>query len=350
MVDRMDLAEEQDLIDFYQYPPVGAEDWRYIWATAKVRVLESMMLPRGTLLDMADARSFAEAVELLSNSEYAMSGRVQRFAEVEEMLLERRQAVRELFVDLMLDDELMEILRARADFANMRLAVRRVVMERPVGLDYSDEGSIGAEEFEGIFEQEDYDRFPEYLREAVEAAVLGYYQNKDICQIDYGIDKVSSAYKLKTAARIGSVFLLSLFRTQIDLTNIRTMLRLKMAQRDEKDLFIAGGFVEKERFIHGLDVGYEALAHLFYVTPYHRVVEAGVGYLLAEQSFLHLERDCQDHLMGFLKTTRVITAGPRPLIAYLMMKENEIRTIRMILTCKKNEMDTKFILDRLSEN
>ena len=346
----MKLNQEQGLIDFYRYPPVGAEDWRYIWATAKVRVLETTMLPRGTLLDMADARSFAEAVELLSSSEYVMSGRVQRFAEAEEMLLERRQAVRELFVDLMLDDELVEILRARADFANMRLAVRRVVMERPVGLDYSNEGSIGAEEFEGIFEQEDYDRFPEYLREAVEEAVLGYYQNKDIRRIDYGIDKVSSAYKLKTAARLGSVFLLSLFRTQIDLTNIRTMLRLKAAERDEKDLFIAGGFVEKERFVHGLDVGYEALANLFYVTPYYEVVEGGVGYLSTEGSFLHLEKDCDDHLMGFLKTTRSITAGSQPVIAYLMRKENEIRTVRMVLTCKKNGMDTKFILDRLGEN
>jgi V/A-type H+-transporting ATPase subunit C len=54
--------------------------------------------------------------------------------------------------------------------------------------------------------------------------------------------------------------------------------------------------------------------------------------------------------MGFLKTTRVIAAGPQPVIAYLMMKENEIRTVRMVLTCKKNRMDTKFILDRLGEN
>jgi V/A-type H+-transporting ATPase subunit C len=128
------------------------------------------------------------------------------------------------------------------------------------------------------------------------------------------------------------------------------MLRLKMAQRDEKDLFIRGGFVKTERFVHGLDVGYEALPPLFYVTPYHGTVEGGVSYLLAEQSFLHLEKDCQDHLTGFLKTTRSITAGPQPIIAYLMMKENEIRTVRMILTCKKNGMDTKFILDRLSEN
>jgi len=346
----MKLNQEQGLIDFYRYPPIGAEDWRYIWATAQVRVLETGMLTRSTLLNMADAPDFAAAVELLGSTEYAMTSGPQSLAQTEKMLLERRSAVRELFVDLMLDDELVEILRAREDFANMRLAVRRVVTERPIGTDYSDAGSVPAEQFEEIFEQEDYERFPDYLQDAVEEAILGYYQNKDIRQIDYGIDNVASAYKLTAAANLGSVFLLSLFRTQTDLTNIRTMLRLKMAERDERNLFIPGGFVEIDRFVHGLDVGYEALATVFYPTTYHGVVEGGVSYLMAEQSFLHLEKDCQDHLMGFLKTTRVITAGPQPVIAYLMIKENEIRTVRMVLTCKKNRMDTKFILDRLGEN
>jgi len=346
----MDLNREQGLIDFYRYPAIGAEDWRYVWATAQVRVLETSMLSRSVLLNMADSPDFASAIELLGGTEYAMTSGPQSLAEVERLLLERRSAVREFFVDLMLDDELVEILKAREDFTNMRLAIRRVVTERPIGTDYSDAGSVSAEQFEEIFEQEEYERFPDYLQYAVEEAVLGYYQNKDICRIDHGIDKVFLAYKLKAAARLDSVFLLSLFRTQIDLTNIRTMLRLKIAERDERNLFIAGGFVEIDRFIHGLDVGYEALATLFYPTPYHDVLEAGVSYLMAEQSFLHLERDCQDHLMGFLKTTRVITAGPQPVIAFLLMKENEIRTVRMVLTCKKNQMDTKFILDRLGEN
>jgi V/A-type H+-transporting ATPase subunit C len=347
----MKLNQEQGLIDFYRYPAIGAEDWRYVWATAQVRVLETLMLTRSTLLSMADASDLGGAVELLGSTEYAMGGRVPGLAQIEEVLLGRRAAVRELFIDLMLDSELVEeILKAREDFANMRLAVRRVVTEKPIGTDYSDAGSVPAEQFEDIFEQEDYERLPEYLQEAVEEAILGYYQNKDIRQIDYGIDKMASAYKLGAAAKIGSVFLMSLFRTQIDLNNICTMLRLKMADRDEKDLFIPGGFVEIDRFVHGLEVGYEALATLFYPTPYHGVLEGGVSYLMAEQSFLHLERDCQDYLMGFLKTTRVIAAGPQPVIAYLMMKENEIRTVRMVLTCKKNRMDTKFILDRLGEN
>lgn len=341
-----DTAQTNIVVDFYRYPPIGVEDWRYAFATAKVRVLETTMISRGTFADMANAAGFNEAAELLSGSEYSLS-RGAGMVDIEKMLLEKRSAARKLFMDLMLDEEPVELLRAREDFANMRLAIRRVVTGKPIGLEYSNEGSVPAEEFEEIFEHENYSRFPEYLQDAVEEAVLGYYENKDIRRIDYGIDKMQALYRIRRAREIGSVFCLSYFRTQIDLINIRTLLRLKMAERDDKDLFLPGGFVEISRLVHGLDLGYEALGAMFYSTPYHEVVERGVNYLNQEKSFIGLEKECEDHIMGFLRTSRIIAAGPQPVIAYFLMKEGEIRTVRMVLTGKMNGLNAKMILDRL---
>jgi V/A-type H+-transporting ATPase subunit C len=83
------------------------------------------------------------------------------------------------------------------------------------------------------------------------------------------------------------------------------------------------------------------------VTPYYRIVDIGAGYLVSDKSFLKVEQQCEDYLAGFLKTTIRITAGPQPIIAYLLIKENEIRTVNLILTAKKNNLDTRLILDRL---
>ncbi len=341
--------QELNVIDFHRFPPVGREDWRYVYATAYVRSLETNMLGRGTFIDMANAPGFDEALDLLSSSEYAM-GQVSGLKQAEEFLLEKRAAVRDLFVDLMLDKEMVELLRSREDFANMRLAVRRVVTERPVGTDYIPRGSVPVEEFEEIFENENYDRFPQYLQEAVEAAVLGYYQNEhDIREIDFNIDRVQAQYRLKKSREIGSVFLLSFFRMKIDLNNIRTMLRLKMAEQDRRDLFIEGGFLETDRFVHGLELGYEGLGQLFYATPYFEIVDSGTSYLTSNKSFLRLERLMDEYTMGFLHTTQSIAAGPQPVIAYMRMKEFEVRTIRMVLTGKYNGLDAKYITDRLPE-
>ena len=347
--------KQQAILDFYTYPPIGGDDWRYTFQTAQIRVLEMQMLSRTTLLDMANAESFETAAGLLAASEYALpaatAGSKQGFAEIENILRARRTAVRELFADLMLDEPIVELFRTRDDFANMRLAVRRVLTEKPLGDDYSEDGNVPPELFEQVFSEEsdsDSAQLPDYMQQAADKAALAYYQQKDIRQIDYAIDRAQSEYNLKKARQLESIFLVGLFRIQIDLTNIRTMLRLKFTESEQRGVFLEGGYIELERLRNGLDIDYEALGSLFFVTPYYEIVQAGANYLASDKSFLRAEQQCAEFLTGYLMTTIQITAGPQPIIAYLLMKENEIRTVRLILTAKRNYLDTKLILDRIS--
>jgi len=332
---------------FNTYPSVGEEDWRYAFQTARVRALETQMLTRTTLADMSNALDFPSALSSLGGTEYTLPQGAGG-AELETALRQRRAAARETFEDLMLDAQIAEVFRSRDDFANLRLAVRRMVTDRPVGTDYSADGNVLPEVLRESFEEESYAAFPAYVREATEQAVLAYYQNKDIRQIDYALDAVQTEYKLRTAEEIGSVFLWNLFNMQIDLTNLRTMLRLKLLEADPRGAFLAGGFVELDRFGAGLETAYEAMAAVFFGTPYHHIVEAGAAYVAANGSFLKVEQLCDDYVLGYLRTTTQVTAGPQPVVGYLLMKEQEIRTVRLILTAKRNSLDTKLILDRLA--
>lgn len=338
----------QSVLDFYTYPPVGTDDWRYVFQSAQVRALELQMLTRPAFLDMANAENFQAAADLLSATEYSMPHSDKSSAEMENNLSLRRSALRELFADLILDKPIVKLFKTRDDFANLRLAVRRTLTDKPLGTDYSADGNFPPEQLEQVFAEENYTEFPDYMADASERAVLAYYRNKDIRQIDHAIDSAQAEYNLKQAHRLNSIFLLGLFRIQIDLTNIRTMLRLKFTESEQRNVFLKGGFIESERLERGAELGYEALAPLFFVTPYYHLVEAGAAYLTSEKSFLRIEQQCQEHLTGFLKSTVQVTAGPQPIIAYLLLKENEIRTVRLILTAKKNNLDTKLILDRIS--
>jgi V/A-type H+-transporting ATPase subunit C len=340
---------EQPVLDFFRYPPIGDDDWRYGFETAVVRVLESQMLSRSALIDMANADSYDAALDLLSSTEYTLPQGSRDFAAVEKILLQRRTELRELFKDLIIDELIAEPLLAREDFANMRLALRRKLLGKPLGTDYSNDGSVPAEEFEAIFEEENYSPLPYHMQEAIEKAVLAYYQNKDVRQIDYALDSSHFEYKLSRAEQLKNIFVLELFRMQIDLTNIRTMLRLKFTESEHRDVFINGGYIEIQLLKHCLDIGYESIAALFFATPYFEAVESGVSYLASKKSFLKIERNCESHLAGFLKTTIQITAGPQPIIAYLLLKEAEIRNIRLILTAKMNALDKSLLLDRLGE-
>jgi len=344
----MNYELRTNVLDFYTYPPVGSDDWRYVYQSAQVRALEMQMLTKATFHDMANAENLRSAADLLSATEYALPYSGKSFTEIENVLRARRSAVRRLFEELIIDKPLVHLFRTRDDFANLRLAIRRTLTEKPVGSDYSADGNVPPDLYEELFEQENYNLFPDYMADAVEQAVLAYYRNKQIPDIDHAIDAAQAQYNLKQAHRLKSIFLLGLFRIQIDLTNIRTMLRLKFTESEQRNVFLKGGFIELERLERGAELGYEALAPLFFVTPYYRLVDAGAVYLNSNKSFLKLEQQCEQHLTGFLKSTVQITTGPQPIIAYLLLKENEIRTVRLILTAKKNNLGTKLILDRIS--
>jgi V/A-type H+-transporting ATPase subunit C len=348
----MSELAQQTVLDFYTYPPIGPDDWQYAFQTAQVRSLETQMLTRAVLLDMINAQNFEQAVDLLSGSDYALSQGTKDIAQVETMLQQQRTAVRELFSDLMLDKSIVQLFKTRDDFANLRLSLRRSLTEKPIGTDYSPEGNIAPQQLDQLFsEQGDFSsqESTEYVQQAVEQAILTYYQDKDIRQIDYQIDSFQAEYNLKSACRLNNIFLISLFRTQVDLANIRMMFRLKFTESEDRKVFLTGGFIESERFKNGLDIGYEALGQLFFATPYNRIIETGANYLASNKSFLRVEQQCEEYSTGLLKSTFTITAGPQPVIAFLLLKENEIRTVRLILTAKKNFLDTKLIMDRIGQ-
>lgn len=343
-LNKMDLG----IHDFFTYPPVGEDDYRYMFQTAQVRSLETQMLTRTALTDMANASDFASAASSLSGTEYTLpqgAGGI----EIETVLLQRRAAVRRLFEDLMLDERIVAVFRSRDDYANLRLVLRRVLTDKPIGADYSPEGNVPPEQLRQAFEEQNFSALPEYLQVAADQATLAFYQNKDIRQIDNAIDHAQAAYKLDVARTAdGAEFLTNLFRIQVDMTNLRTMLRVKFLQADPRDVFLEGGFIEMDRLRQGLDLPYEALGALFFATPYHHIIDAGAGYVATHGSFLKVEQQCDDYMMGYLRQTTQIGAGPQPVIAFFLAKEHEIRTVRLILTAKRNHLDTKLILDRLA--
>ena len=82
----------QAVIDFYRYPPVGGDDWRYTFETARVRAIEMQMLSPAALLDMANAEDFDSAAALLAAGEYALpqTSAGNGFAEMENVVKDRR--------------------------------------------------------------------------------------------------------------------------------------------------------------------------------------------------------------------------------------------------------------------
>jgi V/A-type H+-transporting ATPase subunit C len=342
----MAIETEQLSFGFNTYPPVEETDWKYVQAVAQVRTIEDRLFSRQFFTELANAKTFKELCEMLAGTDYAITPAMTE-EEIEQILLARRLEARKLFGQLIDDEEIAATIRSQIDFANLRLAIRRLVIDRPLGKDYLPNGMVEPEQFELAFEQEDYGGLPTFLQNCVETAVLAYYKNKNVRDIDFEIDRAEAEFMCESAQKIGNVFLTELFRMQTDLTNIKTMMRQKFRNVIERDAFLPGGYLEKSRFIPCFDIGFEALASHFDATPYHHIVESGAGYLQKEKSFLKLEAASDEHLLGFLKTTRYTSAGLGPIVAYLLLKEHEIRMVRLVTAAHKALINTNTVLDRI---
>jgi len=343
----MVIELEQPRFYFSTYPSVGEADWNYVYAVAQIRAIEDRLLSPQFFTELANTKDLKELCEMLSGTDYAITASMTE-DETQQLFLNKRIETRKLVEQLIDNEKITSLLHARVDFANLRLAIRRLVTEKPLGTDYLPQGNVQPEQFELAFEQEDYSGLPQFLQDDVESAVLAYYKNKNVRDVDLEIDRAEAEFMLSGAAELRNVFLTELFRMQNDLTNIRIIMRQKLRNIEERETFLAGGYVEKSKLIQCLDTGFETMAQHFYATPYYHLVESGVAYIQKEKSFLKLEAACDDHFLGFLKTTRYIPAGIQPIIAYLFLKEQEIRMVRLVTAGKKASIEPKTILDRIA--
>jgi len=343
----MGEARDHQPVYFFLYPPVGGNDWRYTYATARVRALRAAAPDPGLLEDVARAGSLDAAADLLGDMPYALDSHQRSAAGVEEVLQARRTEARRLFDELVLDAPVRELFKARTDFVNIRLAIRRSVTDRPIGSDYASGGHVPPDAYTQAFEQDEYDAFPPWLQGAIERGVLAYFENRDLRALDHAVSQAQVDYNLGAARAAGSVFLEHLFRLETDENNLRTMLRLKRLGSDDRSGFIDGGFVDLELFIGGVEEPYESVAARFSHTPYEALLEAGAPYVEREDSFLLLEQRCEAYLEGYLAQAATVSAGLQPVVAYLLQTEIEIRRVRMVLLAALYDMDRTLVLDRL---
>ena len=328
------------------------EDWRYGFAVGTLRVLQTRLLESGRLTDLANSVNVEEMVTRLSGTAYAPGAEATGLLEqIETRLRELRRVAYKLVVSLSQDEALRRFIQGPEDFRNVKILLRRSLIENTPELAMSDLGYIRPELLAEIFEAEKYDTLPEAMAQAIQRAITAYYEDKNPRNIDVALDCGAFVYRRELASELKNDYLLSLCGLLADITNIRSMARLKWLQEDRKllgQVYLPGGSVELARLQTAMANNWEAIPGLFFVTPYAELIEHGLAFLSANDSFLRLEKYCDDYLGEFLRASNQVVAGPEPLVAYIMSIEQEIRSVRLVFSAKQAGMNAENILDRLA--
>ena len=89
----------------------------------------------------------------------------------------------------------------------------------------------------------------------------------------------------------------------------------------------------------GMDAVIEYLEHHGY----------GEAALSLRDSLSAFERWCDNRIIQAMKPQKMNAFSVGPLVAYVIARENEIKTVRIILTCKQNGLPEEAIRERIRE-
>ncbi|HZX46218.1 MAG TPA: V-type ATP synthase subunit C [Clostridia bacterium] len=328
-------------------------DKMYLYAVARVRALENNLLSRSTVDRMLEAPTPEEALKILGETDYGnYFGEVDNVYDFEKALDQGLRAAYKVIDDSTGDLRFTLISRLKYDFHNLKVLMK----EKYLGEDYrsilSHTGSIGVEALRKAVDDKNMTGFNPHIRDAYEKASTDFELNGDPRRVDLMLDRGLYNYIHELAVEIGDEDLIDLVKTEIDLLNINTLLRVRKMGESVRLLEMAlidGGFLDRSVFIGAMGEPEGSFADRLSSTRYDRVAVEGIGAWIDTGSSTVLEKMSDDLLLNMAKKGKYAAFGVLPIIGYLRAKENEVRVIRMIMVGKINRIPADTLRERLRD-
>jgi V/A-type H+-transporting ATPase subunit C len=331
---------------------VSSHDQRYAYASGRIRALEMTLLGKQRLDRLAEAGNSGEAARLLSDTAYAPHLDELEESGYETFLKNEERRLLDLVDALSLDRNVSDILRLVHDFHNLKVALREKVAGHDLADLYTDLGRFDAAGIGAALKADAVHTLPEILVDAAGAALEAYGASQDPAVADLIVDKAMFAHFIKVAGSYGGAFLRTLVRTWVDLANVRSFFRaryLGLEARILPDILIEGGLVKLADFLETYQFTVDEIVDRFEFSPYRRVMDIGGSAGEKEGSFVPLEREIDNAILAAIRITRYFTFGLEVVIAYALMKQIEIKALRLLLAGKERGMASDAIKERIPD-
>ena len=337
---------------------------RYVWAAARIRVLESSLLSREELERLAGCRTYEEGLEFLAQRGW--DGADTAWGEA--MLAARRAKNRELMKSLRADKEVLGVLLRKDEFHNLKAAVKAVCSGERPGI-FMESGAVSGEALMEIVRNREFGKLPEAMGGAAEEAYQAMlrYRDGQLCDVILDRAALEAIRREGEASRVGAVKIYA--RMTVENASLRTALRAARAGKGEaflkralpssvkqgkKRTGWAESFLKEEaggitRALDGDRLCRTAAAGEKTLWKYLEETGWGEAVRKFRQSGEVFDRWCDNRLIRALRPWRMDSFSPGPLLVYAAAQENELKNVRMILAGKKNGFSEEKIRERIRE-
>ena len=331
-----------------------SQDSKFAFAVGKIRALEVKLLDQAKMQRMLEARTPEEAFHVLAETEYAdLVALVKTPYQFETVTTGEIRRVYEMIRKILPDEPLTDLFCVKYDIHNLKVLLKAEYQGKNFDQLLMDVGLVPVELMKYVAQGIVLPEVPErYLKAAAEAR-KAYEASKDPKVIDTILDREMYSFLISIAKKNHYDFYVKIITDQIDLANLRSMIRAKRMGRDKdflKESLLPGGSIALEVYLEAIPEDWDKIIDRFAKTSHAALVKEGIVDYLASGQLTLLEKLIDDKIMQQVKQAKMLPMGPEPVIGYLMAKETEVRNIRIIMVGKLNDVSTDVIRERLRDS
>ena len=243
------------------------------------------------------------------------------------------------------DISVLDLFRMKYGYHNAKVIVKSEGdPEKDADL-LSDAARFTPEEILAVYRSENGDGgLPAAYAAAIREARTALARTGNPQLSDFILDKAYFAELLREAGKTGKPFITDYVRLQIDKANLRSALRtLGMDHREEllDNALIEGGTVSVEELRAAAD-SREELQRLYAPTLLGRAAGAS--------GMTQFEKEADNAVREFVLRSNFVSFGQEVIVEYLSALENEITSLRIILTGKRMGIPEAKLRERLRES
>ncbi len=315
----------------------------YTYAVARIRAKEVSLFSDAAIEQLIACPDYPQCLAFLAEKGWGnqdTEGNAEAMLSLEE---ERTwQVVKELGVDM----DNFNVLLYPQLFHNLKAAVKEACTDTYHSHIYYDDAAIPGEEMVEIVRERQFDKLPPYMQQAAAEAFDTMLHTGDGQLCDVIIDKATLDAVYAAGKASDEEIIRAYAESTVAVADIKIAVR---AQKTGKSMeFMRRAMAECDSLsidqlmkaaLNGADV----------IRDYLLGTDYADGARALEESPSAFERWCDDQIIETIRPQKYNAFTLGPVVAYVIARQNEIKTVRIILSGKQNGLPDDSIRERVRE-
>ena len=318
-------------------------DLEYTYAVARIRALESSLFS-GTEIERLLACSDEEqCLQLLGEKGW---GDATGSMDASAMLKREEEKTWEVIRDVAPDLSVFDVLSYSKLYHNLKAAIKEVCTEVENKNIFYDDCSIPGPEMLQIVRNKEFHRLPGNMGETAAEAYDTLLHTRDGQLCDIIVDRAALDAIYEAGQTAEDEIIKNYAESTVAIADIKIAVR---SQKTGKSLEFMKRAMAPCNSVNVDQLSKAAVSGLDAVRDYLLGTSYAEGAAALEESPSAFERWCDNRMMETIRPQKYNSFSVGPLVAYVLARENEIKTVRIILTGKQNEFPDEAIRERIRE-